>query len=170
MASRVVRFNSYLFVALLSLCAVGCAAIKKKEVATLRLHQEVNPDARERSSPVPIYRASPMYVNVEKGPFLIEGHVSKASVIDALGSFQILIQFNRTGTWLLEQYTTAHRGRRIAVFSQFGEEARWLAAPVTNKRISDGVLVFTPDASREEAERIVLGLNNVAEEAQKGVP
>jgi hypothetical protein len=41
---------------------------------------------------------------------------------------------------------------------------------MTNKRISDGVLVFTPDASREEADRIVLGLNNVAKEAQKGVP
>ena len=46
----------------------------------------------------------------------------------------------------------------------------WLAAPMTNKRISDGVLVFTPDASREEADRIVLGLNNVAKEAQKGLP
>jgi hypothetical protein len=90
-------------------------------------------------------------------------------VIEALGSFQIMVQFDRRGTWLLEQYTTAHRGRRIGIFSQFGD-ARWLAAPMMNKRISDGVLVFTPDASREEADRIVLGLNNVAKEAQKGVP
>jgi preprotein translocase subunit SecD len=167
MASRVVRFNSYLLLALLSLCAVGCKSMKKKDATTLRLHQEVGADAGERSSPVPIYRASPMYVNVEKNPFITEGHITKASVIDALGSFQIMIQFDRRGTWLLEQYTTAHRGRRIAVFSQFGE-VRWLAAPMMNKRISDGVLVFTPDASREEAERIVLGLNNVAKEAQKG--
>ena len=53
----------------------------------------------------------------------------------------------------------------IAIFSQFGEEMkdyRWLAAPVINRRISDGVLVFTPDATREEAEEIALGLNNVA--------
>ena len=44
---------------------------------------------------------------------------------------------------------TAHRGRRIGIFSQFGD-ARWLAAPVMNKRIADGVLVF---ARRTRAER-----------------
>jgi preprotein translocase subunit SecD len=168
MASRVVRFNSYLLLALVALCAVGCKSMKKKDATTFRLHQEVNPDG-DRSSAVPVYRASPMYVNVENGPFITEGHIAKASVIEALGSFQIMVQFDRRGTWLLEQYTTAHRGRRIGIFSQFGD-ARWLAAPVMNKRIADGVLVFTPDASREEADRIVLGLNNVAKEAQKGAP
>jgi hypothetical protein len=167
MASRRVRFNSYLLLALVALCGAGCKSMKKKEATTLRLHQEVNADGGQRSSPVPVYRASPMYVNVEKEPFMNEEHVTKASVIDALGSFQIMVQFDRRGTWLLEQYTTAHRGRRIGIFSLFGE-ARWLAAPMMNKRISDGVLVFTPDASREEADRIVLGLNNVAKEAQKG--
>ena len=42
-------------------------------------------------------------------------------------------------------------------------EGRWLAAPRINKRIADGVLVFTPDATREEAEQIALGLNNLAQ-------
>ena len=70
-----------------------------------------------------------------------------------------------TGTALLEQCTTRNRGRRIAIFSQFGEKMkdyRWLAAPVISRRITDGVLVFTPDATREEAEEIAAGLNNVA--------
>jgi preprotein translocase subunit SecD len=169
MASRVVRFNSYLLLTLVALCAVGCKSMKKKDATTFRLHQEVNPDGGNRSSAVPVYRASPLYVNVENAPFITEAHIAKASVIEALGSFQIMVQFDRRGTWLLEQYTSAHRGRRIGIFSQFGD-ARWLAAPVMNKRISDGALVFTPDASREEADRIVLGLNNVAKEAQKGVP
>jgi hypothetical protein len=31
-----------------------------------------------------------------------------------------------------------------------------------NERILDGTLTFTPDATREETERIVRGLNNVA--------
>ena len=69
------------------------------------------------------------------------------------------------GTVLLEECTAANRGRRIAIFSQFGEKIkdyRWLAAPVITRRISDGVLVFTPDATREEAEEIALGLNNVS--------
>ena len=46
----------------------------------------------------------PMYVNVENVPFITEGHIAKASVIEALGSFQIMVQFDRRGTWLLEQY------------------------------------------------------------------
>jgi len=44
---------------------------------------------------------------------------------------------------------------------------RWLAAPVISRRIPDGVLVFTPDASRAEADDIVLGLNNIAREVEK---
>ena len=52
------------------------------------------------------------------------------------------------------------------IFSEFGQ-ARWLAAPMINKRISDGNYVFTPDATREEAERIVRGVNNVIKSIAK---
>ena len=40
---------------------------------------------------------------------------------------------------------------------------RWLAAPLITHRIGDGVLAFTPDMSRAEADQFVLGLNNVAQ-------
>lgn len=159
------RFNIYLLLALVAVAASsGCKTFgKKKEASTLRLHLEVNEDASGASSPVPVYRASPVYVNVEKQPFLNEATISKASVVDVMGGFAIFVQYDRKGSWLLEQYTTANKGKRMAIFSQFGE-VRWLAAPVITKRITDGALVFTPDATREEAERIVRGLNNVAKE------
>lgn len=165
MAARLFRFNAYLLFA--ALFCVGCETFRKKEASTIRFHLEVNEDASRRSSPVPVYRANPMTVNVQNSPFLSEAHVSKASVVDAMGAFQIMIQFDRRGTWILEQYTTANKGKHIAIFSQFGQ-ARWLAAPEITKRIADGVLVFTPDATREESERLVKGLNNVAKVAQKG--
>ena len=47
------------------------------------------------------------------------------------------------------------------------KDYRWLAAPVISHRISDGVLVFTPDATREEAEEIALGLNNVSKKVHR---
>jgi hypothetical protein len=169
MAARLVRFNAYLAVALFALCGAGCQTFKKKEASTLRIHQEVNRDGTDKNGPVPVYRQNPVYVNVEHSPFLTEASIAKASLVDALGSFQIMIQYDRRGTWLLEQYSTAHRGRRIAIFSQFGQ-ARWLAAPILQNRISDGLLVFTPDATREEAERIVRGLSNVARTMQKDNP
>ena len=161
------RFNIYLLVALLAtLGAAGCQSFgKKKEASTLRLHLEVNRDGSDQNAPVPINRSDPIYVNVQKQPFLDEGRVVKAEVIEVMGGFAIFIQFDRQGTWLLEQYSTANKGRHVAIESEFGE-ARWLAAPVMNKRISDGTLVFTPDATHAEAERIVRGLNNVAKASQ----
>jgi SecD-like export protein len=169
MMIRPSRFNIYLLLALCLTFAGGCQTAesrRKKELCTLRLHLEVNSDGTDRNEPVPIYRAKPILVNVEKKYFLDEGHVVKAAVNDDLGSFVIQIQFDREGTWLLEQYSAVNRGRRVAIFSQFGQ-ARWLAAPVITHRIADGLFTFTPDATREEAERIVLGLNNVARGMQK---
>ena len=64
----------------------------------------------------------------------------------------------------------AYHGKRFAIFCKFGEHLkneRWLAAPVISRRIADGVLIFTPDATREEADEIVLGLNNVGREVEK---
>jgi preprotein translocase subunit SecD len=108
-------------------------------------------------------------VNVDKTPFLNESNVSGAKVVDVVGGFALRIQFDHAGTAMLEQYTVANRGRKIAVLSQFGEELknlRWLAAPFISRRITDGVLLFTPDATREEAEEIALGLNNVVKKTQ----
>jgi preprotein translocase subunit SecD len=169
MTSRLSWFNAYLLLGLAALLSSGCQAFKKKEASTFRVHLEVNEDPSGRSKPVPVYRQNPIYVHVESSPFLNEGNVAKAYVVDALGAFQIMIQFDRRGTWVLEQYTTANKGRRFAIFSQFGD-ARWLAAPVINQRITDGLLVFTPDATREESERLVRGLNNVAKTMQKWNP
>jgi len=171
MMIRLERFNTYLSLALAAAVALvcGCSSTgdknSKKLVSTMRLHLEASRTAANPSEPVPIYREKPVWVNVEKVPFLTEGNVSSASVIDVVGGFALRIQFDQPGTTLLETCTTANRGRKIAIFSQFGEKIkdyRWLAAPVISRRIGDGVLVFTPDATRDEAEEIALGLNNVS--------
>src|SRR5215211_754441 len=128
MAGRFFRINAYLVVALFVLAWSGCQVMKKKEASTLRLHLEVTPDGTDKNGPVPVYRQNPVHVNVEHSPFLTEHSIAKASVVEVMGSFQIMIQYDRRGTWLLEQYSTANRGRRIAIMSQFGQ-VRWLAAP-----------------------------------------
>src|SRR6185369_12676076 len=96
----------------------GCRTAESKrkhELSTLRLHLEVNQDGTDRNEPVPIYRQKPILVNVEKRPFINEGHVATATVIDVLGGFAIQIQFDQQGTWLLEQYSAGNQGRRIAI-------------------------------------------------------
>ncbi|MEK7707085.1 MAG: hypothetical protein AAB380_03725 [Verrucomicrobiota bacterium] len=169
MVIRPTRFNIYLLCLALLAPAAGCRSPesrREKQLATFRVHLEVNPDGTGRSEPVPIYRAHPTLVNVDKGPFLTEGDVAEAGVImDTLGGFSLQIQLGARGTLLLEQYTAVNPGKRFAIFSEFGEklaEHRWLGAPIIARRIPNGVLAFTPDATREEAEQIARGLNNVA--------
>ena len=168
MVHRKQRFNIYLMVALSALLAWGCQSPetkKKREVATLRLHIETNPQGLGHTQVASILREAPFDVTVEQTPFLTEGNIAEAKVINAMGGYAISLQFNTEGKMLLEQYTSANQGRKIAVLSQWGKDMaqhRWLAAPVVKKRISNGLLVFTPDASREEADEIVLGLNNVS--------
>jgi hypothetical protein len=168
MKNRLLWFNIYLAVALA--LVAGCQlAPKKKEATRLALFMETTPDNTGRNGPVSIGKTEPFVITVDNQPFLDEASIAKAWVVDSVGGFQIMLQFDRRGTWLLEQYSVANRGRRIGIFAHFGE-TRWLAAPVNSTRITDGMLVFTPDASREEAERIVRGLNNVAKQLQKHNP
>jgi len=172
MKFRLNRFNIYLLLVLAPVLICGCQSPeskKKRELASISLHLETNPDRTDRSETVPVLREHSFPVNIEKTAFINEAHLAEASVIDAMGGFALRLKFDRQGTWLLEQYTAQYAGRRVAIFAQFGEkmkEARWLAAPVMGRRVTDGVLTFTPDATRGEADEIVLGLNNVAKKLQ----
>jgi hypothetical protein len=167
------RFNLYLIGFLVAGLCAGCAdkgAKRKVQLTRMDIHVEMPREATNLTEPVPIYREKPMLVNVEKEPFLREVFVASARVVDLPGGFGIQIQFNRQGTWLLEQYSTQNHGKRLAIHAEFGtesKESRWLAAPKLTKGITDGLLTFTPDATREEADEIVLGLNNVSREVQK---
>jgi preprotein translocase subunit SecD len=106
---------------------------------------------------------------VEREAFLTEAFVSEAKVISVMDGFSLTLQFDRRGSLLLEQYSAGNRGRHFAVRVRFGknlDQTRWLAAPIIASRISNGVLTFTPDATREEADQIVLGLNNIAKKVR----
>jgi preprotein translocase subunit SecD len=175
MKTQRASFNTFLVLALLlisSLCGAAENEKKqdepnqKKQASTLGLFLEVNQNMADHAQQVPLFRAKPVKVNVEKEAFLNEGNLDQASVLDQDGVVLIKVQFDKRGSWLLENITASNPGKRIAIFSQFSE-GRWLAAPLISRRIGDGVLVFTPDANRQEADRIVRGLNNVAAKVKK---
>jgi preprotein translocase subunit SecD len=139
----------------------------RKEVVTLRIHLEVPPDRSGRSGPVTVLRHAPMQVNIEKDGIVDESYLVEAKLIPTPGGPEIELQFDTQGRTALENYTAANRGRRLAVYTDFGEEHRWIAAPVITRLLSNGTFRFTPDASQEEAERIVNGLNRVAKDNKK---
>ena len=172
MRIRLARFNLFLLVLLSVALSWGCQSDKnqkkapKKGYSLLRLHIEVGADGTDKNGTVMIGRQSPFPINVNKLAFVESTHLARASLVeDGLGGFQIKIQLERQGTWLLEQYTVANKGRHIAVFAEL-EDFRWLAAPLVTQKISDGVFTFTPDATREEAEKLVLGLNKAIKKAR----
>jgi preprotein translocase subunit SecD len=171
------RFNIYLCAALVLALACGCQvpllhsdkeSKEKKEVSTVSLHLEADPDGISDIVPVSIYRSQPIEVSMTKEPFLDSRELEEAKLMEEPGGlYSIRLKFNWEGTAILDSITSSNPGRRIGVYGDF-KVKRWLASPVIRKRISDGVLTFTPDATKEEAERIVRGLNNVAKEVKKG--
>jgi len=160
------RFNTYFCLFLALLVAGGCETGKKKDYAAIELHLEVNSDGGSDNESITVFRSNPQTFNVEKNAFLDMADVVDAKVIDDMGGYKIQLKFNWRGTQVLGGMTAAHIGKRIGIYAVFGGN-RWLAAPVITKQITDGAYTFTPDASREEADRIVRGLNAVAAALKK---
>lgn len=159
------RFNCYLALAVCLLWTSACVSPeekeKRKEASTLKLHLQMDFDTGDKTQLIEVIRAKPTVLRIEKIPFLDESHLVDAKVVDTLGGFAIQVKFDFHGTLALENVSTTHRNKSVAIFCLF-TEGRWLGAPRLNERILDGTLIFTPDATREEADRIVRGLNNMA--------
>jgi len=165
-------FNIILTLAAALALFCGCKTHWHKElVAALRVHIQTNPNAMGTTQTISVVRSDPALVTIAHDPILTEANIAAARVMDTPGGFDIEIQFDENGTWLLEQYSAANPGGHFAIFGQWGDKlanGRWLAAPFITSRIANGVLAFTPDASRAEADQLVLGLNHVAAKIRKG--
>ena len=163
MKSRPLVFNGFLVLLALTLAA-GCGTTeerqRKKDLSTLRIHLESD-QRSEFASAISVYRTAPMRLNIEREPVLDETQVIGALLVEQPVGFGVEVKFNRQGSWILEKLSVTGKGRHLAIFSHFGP-ARWLAAPVIEGKNQSGQLIFTPDATREEAERFVRGLNNAA--------
>jgi hypothetical protein len=167
------RFNLYLSLLVMLAGAMGCQTSKKKEpVAVLRVHLQADPNEVAASDTVSVLRSDPVSVTITHNPVLTEASILAARVIDTPGGFAIEVHFDESATLMLEQYSASNPGRHFVIFGQWGDKlanGRWLAAPLITRRISNGVLAFTPDISRAEADQLVLGLNNGSAKAHKGM-
>lgn len=136
---------------------------ESKQSSTIRLHMETTADSGASSGKIKLMKNSPQPVvlTVEKDAFTDEGFLENARLLDTVGGPMIALKFDTRGALRMQMWTVSKPGRRIAVWARW-TDGRWLAAPMTVRAIEDGVLVFSPDATREECERIVRGLNNVA--------
>lgn len=132
---------------------------KPKPVKHVRVYVETRHDIAERSLAATVGKSNPMAFQVEKLPILNEVHVEQAALIEEAGTYQVQLRFNSLGSRVLEAYSAGAVGRHFVIMTQIDEEARWIAAPLIRRRLGDGVLRFVPDASREDMQRLVNGLN-----------
>ena len=168
-------FNLYLL--LTAILLAGCQSEQHKKdklVSALRVHVEAKADVVGKlgtTTTVSIIRNAPVTVTVSRTPILSEDDVAQAAVMSTPGGFAVEVQFTPMGMLTLEQFTAANPGKHLVIFGQWGEkgsDGRWLAAPLITHRILNGLLAFTPDLSREDSDRLVLGLNNIAKKNRKG--
>jgi preprotein translocase subunit SecD len=167
------QFNLYF--ALMAALGLLCGCQSKKDnspVGVLRVHLEATADNFDTSQSISLMRADPVLITIGKNPILTEANIVAAKVIDTPGGFAIEIQFDESSALMLEQYTASNPGKHLVIFGQWGDkisDGRWLAAPLITHLISNGILSFTPDCSREEADQLVLGLNTVSKKLHLGV-
>ena len=161
------RFNLYFLLTVALALGAGCATGKKdsKQTAALRVHIECSANIAPSGQTVLVLRSQPVQATVTVDPILTEANIAAAKLIDTPGGFAVELKFDSAGTRTLEQYSSSNPGKHLVIFGQWGlksGDGRWLAAPIIGHRIGTGVLAFSVDASRDEAMKLVLGLNNNA--------
>lgn len=161
------RFNVYLTL-LLMLALCGCALFDKKKaqpVGAVRVHIESPASGGSDTQVVSVLRADPVLVPISKEQFLTEADLLKAALVQSPGGFFVELKFDAMGALSLEEFSAAYAGKHFVIFGQWGEklkDGRWLAAPLIEGRNATGILSFTPDMTRDEAQQWVDGLNHVA--------
>lgn len=174
-------FNSFFLASALALGGVGSALLPAadtspssssktqttKPLAMIRMYLEVTDDGTVPK--VEVIRRLPQTFPVAKQPFLDERDVTRAAVIETPdGGFMIQIETTSHGKQSLEMATVTSNGRHLVIFGQWSTdgtdkpEERWLAAPLIRGPLHNGSMIFSADCTREEAHRIVDGLNAVA--------
>src|SRR4051812_23678181 len=110
-------FNTYFQLVIALMLLSGCQSPetkRKKQFSMLDIHVETNQTSSDRNRQVPISREHPFMVNIEKTPFLTQNAVQQAKVVEGVGGFALWIQFDRQGSWLLEQYSGGNVGKHFA--------------------------------------------------------
>jgi preprotein translocase subunit SecD len=159
-------FCALALVSLLSACKTTEEKKKAKEQTLIKIHLETVADNKSDQTDVPVFRQRPTYVHIDTKELLNNNDIVNASVVDVQGGFGIRFAFNDHGARVLENITARHHGKRLVIYAAW-PEVRWLGAPLITHRLGKGELVFTPDATREESELIVRGVNNLSTKLNK---
>lgn len=143
------------FLALALLGLTACQSHPPAGAATIRLHLPANPASPETRRLAVALRTPAISLQVDSFPILTESYLEHAELVGEGDNFSIRLTFNAHGTFVLEHASLNNRDQLLVIFINGSP----VAAPQLKQRISDGVFQFTPDMAREDAEKVVKGLN-----------
>jgi len=148
--------------------------LEAKQMAQIRVYREVT-DFSGRASELgtlgvnkaTVGRTDPVEMTVQREAVLDERDVKRATLVEQRDqSFSIAVEFVERGSMVLHMNSVAAKGQRLVIAARWSDGTnvfnRWIAAPLQRRALDQGVIVFTPDMSREESVVFVRGLNNVA--------
>jgi len=183
MSFRDARFNIYLvcLTAALAMTWAGCTSPEARRrdrvhYTELWLYEGMPQTFIDTNKSMAIAVAN-IPLLVKKSPFLTEEHLDEAEVIDSPGGgYAMQLRFDDHGRYQLDAFTGSHRRQHLVIFARYGlrkekdevplKEA-WLAAPLITRQVNDGILTFTPNATKVELYSILDGLRNAIEVNQK---
>ena len=118
-----------------TLLAVGCktnSLPKAADASTLRIFVEARPDAADRTQAIVVFLDPPLKLIVGKEPILDETSVTEAKLLEGGGKFGIQLKFTTHGALVLETTSLSHRGRHLAIYSEY-PAGRWIGAPLRQR-------------------------------------
>ena len=148
--------------------------IEAKQMAQIRVYREVIEFSGRASelgtlgvNKATVGRSDPVEMTVQREAVLDERDVKRATLVEQRDqSFSIAVEFVQRGSMVLHMNSVAAKGQRLVIAARWSNGTnvfnRWIAAPLMRRALDQGVIVFTPDMSREESVLFVRGLNNVA--------
>lgn len=153
---RVMKFACTSLV-LAAVALTGCASKPPKDATSMSMHLAATPSLPEtRRLPV-VLRMPSISLQVDRIPVMTERELEKVELTGEGDAFGMRFVFNTSGTIRLDTLTTDKRGSVIVVCFNGVP----VAAPLIRERIVDGFFEFTPDVTRQEAEKLAAGVNKL---------
>jgi len=146
--------------AVLTLAAGGCQTEKK--FTGLGIHLQTPAQLPESQRTIVVVPNPPLSIAVSRFPEVREVDLESAQVVRTDSRKQLVLQFNRHGTVVIENFTTERRGELYVLTLN----SIPVAAPAIREPIRDGRLVIDVDIPDEDLDKLVAGLNAAAKESR----
>jgi preprotein translocase subunit SecD len=140
----------------------GCKSTAKHKYTSLRVYLQTPSMLPESQRATVVLTNPPLSVVVKRLPELTEIDLNKAEAAKSGTRNQLVLNFDRRGQWIIQNFTTERRGELYILTLNHVA----VAAPVIRETITDGKLVVDLDLTDEEVKKLAEGLNRASLKAR----